>query len=117
MSNPLGIGLLIYLCVIITIFIISRWKFRTNAWSSLAVSLVIGLVVLSIIFPMSSLYHVRKQKALVFIYILIVAITIIVVIVYIIDKASKDRDFSNYSLIEKDLGPMSQAPELRYMLA
>ena len=106
----LEIALVAYAAVVISIFAVARWRYQITTWSSAALSLVLGLIILSVVFPVSSLGQMRKKRGLVFLYLIIVAITIIVVLIYIADKASNDRVCKNKkSTAVLDFAPVSNS--------
>ncbi len=87
----LEFALLITAIIFLFIFALSRWYFGITNWSSLAVALAVAIVLLAVIFPMSSVYQVRRKKLLLGIYLIFYLFAFIVLITYIIDKASHDR--------------------------
>lgn len=114
----LEIALVAYAAVVVSIFSIARWKYQITTWSSAALAAVFGLIILSAIFPISSLYQMRKKHGLVGLYLIIIAITIIIVLVYIADKASHDRvrDCGKKSTAYYDFAPVSNSDFAKYYL-
>jgi amino acid permease len=91
LSVAIEIALATYGFIFITVFSLSRWKYNTTFWSSLAISILFSTIVLLIIYPISRIYDVRKKKAFVGLYLLILAVGIIILVAYIFDKATKDQ--------------------------
>jgi hypothetical protein len=87
----LEFSLLVAATIFIFIFAISRWYFGITSWSSLALAFTIGAVVLSAVFPMSSVYQVRRKQLLVGLYLLFYFFAFVVILTYVIERASHDQ--------------------------
>ena len=111
--------LLVYSVLVLAMFSISRWKFQISFWSSLAISVLFGFIILSILYPMSSLYQVRKKKGLVGLYLFIIIITFIIIVAYVIDKASWDRICctNGKSTAQNDFYPASEYKPLKTLVS
>lgn len=84
-------SLLIWLGAVVTVFILAL-KYRISKWSALALSLLVGIIVLSLIFPISSVERVAVQGPYIYIYTIIQIVTVFVLLWYLIYSIFHDRD-------------------------
>ncbi len=85
-------ALIVYLIIIVLIYYLARAFLHITIWSSLVLSLVIGLIFLSAICPISSVERVMDKSTLVTIYTFIYVITSLLALFYIIERALRDLD-------------------------
>ena len=83
-------ALIIYFIFVILTFIILRHRLLIRVFSSLVLSLVLGMILLFIICPISSIETVMSNTPYPYIYGLIILVTTLVILFYIIEKALAD---------------------------
>ena len=91
----LELALLVYLILVIIVYFLSRNFLRITIWSSIVLSLVIGVIFLSALCPISSVEKVMEQSVALSLYIVIVVFTILLAIFYILERALRDIDRSS----------------------
>ena len=91
----LELALLVYLILVIVVYFLSRSFLRITIWSSIVLSLLIGVIFLSALCPTSSFDKVMDQSVAMSIYMVIVTFTILLSIFYILERALRDIDRSS----------------------
>ena len=85
-------ALIVYLIIVILIYYLARTFLLITIWSSLVLSLVIGLIFISALCPISSVERVMHRSWLVTIYTFIYVVTSLLALFYIIERSLKDVD-------------------------
>ena len=84
-------SLLIYFVVVVLVFFLAT-KYKISKWSSLALSLLIGIIVLSLVFPISSIERVQVTGPYIYIYTIIQIFTVFILLWYILYSIFHDRN-------------------------
>lgn len=94
-------ALAIYVIVVILIFILAYlWGIRI--WSSLALALLVGIIVLFILTPQNSFDNFKDNDNLVgWIYLAIWVITFLILLFYLLDRIFRDR-VANQGCVSKN---------------
>lgn len=90
--------LITYIFLLIIIFFIFKIYGNITIWSSFILSILISLVLISIIFPVSSFEKILSGEPVVNVYLAIFVITILILIFYIVERALKDKNRTNCSI-------------------
>ena len=93
----LGIGLGLYFFIIIIIFLILFYLIGLNILPSIVLSLLIGIIFLSIMFPISQIQMLNSSDIMVSVYSIIYVITILIILYYILYAAMRDFKHNNVS--------------------
>lgn len=88
----LSTALILYVVIVAAIYFLLRTFLRVTIWSSLVLSLVIGLIFLSALCPISSVDRVMEKSTLLTVYTIIYIVTTLLALFYIIERAFRDID-------------------------
>ena len=84
-------ALALYLVVVIIVIIVAR-IYQINLWSAIVLGLLIGLIILFVSTPHTSIENLKKSTCWVdWLYLAIWGITILILLFYILDRALRDR--------------------------
>lgn len=84
-------ALLVYLVIVVLTFVLGV-RFRISKWSSLVLSLLVGMIILSLIFPISSVERVAVNGPYLYIYTVLQILTVFILLWYILYSIFHDRD-------------------------
>ena len=93
----LGAGLVIYLIIIVVAFILFYFLIGLNLLPSVVLSLLIGIVILSIIFPVSQLTMMNSSDTTASIYSIIYILTALIILFYLLYTSLRDYKHKNVS--------------------
>lgn len=93
----LGAGLAVYVVIIIFAFIVFYILIGLNILPSIVLSLLIGIIVLSIMFPISQITMMNSSDTTANIYSVIYILTTILILFYILYTSLRDFKHKNVS--------------------
>jgi len=104
----LSVSLIAYVIVVILIFSILKFYMNITIWSSFVFAILVGLILLSVLCPISSVDRVIEKSTLLTAYMFIYFVTVLVIIFYVVDKALRDvsdtkttRESVRYKVIDR----------------
>lgn len=83
-------SIILYFIIVLITYLIAQ-KYQITKWSSLVLALLVGIISLSLVFPISSIENVSISDPFVYIYTIIQLTTVFVILWYIIYSALTDR--------------------------
>lgn len=87
-------ALLVYIILVVIVYFLARSFLRITIWSSIVLSLVIGVIFLSALCPISSVEKVMEHTTSLTFYMIIYVFTILLALFYILERAIGDVDTS-----------------------
>jgi len=91
----MGAGLAIYLVVIIIIFVVFYLLIGLNIFPSLVLSLLIGILVLTMLFPATQLSMMNSESTAATLISIIYILTVLIILFYILYTALRDFRHGN----------------------
>ena len=88
----LSTALIVYVIIVAVVYFLLRTFLRVTVWSSLVLSLVVGLIFLSALCPISAVDKVMEKSTLLTVYTIIYIATTLLALFYIIERAFRDID-------------------------
>lgn len=108
MKLDLTFALIIALVIFILIFILCRYV-HIRTWSALALSLLISIIILFILYPLTNIDLIMNSTLPNFLYLMFVLLTGTVIVLYILDKAIHDRDSTGTNNIAAEIIHQAEA--------
>lgn len=102
MGLSLASAIIIFIIVVIILFIIFRLWLRIRPFSSLALSIIVGIVVLNIIYPISQIINTTSDWVTAS-YIIIQVLALIFIFIYVIMKSLCDREYGAFSCTQNKM--------------
>lgn len=84
-------ALIFYLLFVIVVFL-SSVKFGITKWSSLVLALLLGMLILSLLFPISSVERIMTNNPYLYVYSVLQIITIFIILWYVFYSIYNDRN-------------------------
>lgn len=83
-------ALLIYFFTVTIIFLLAKHNHIT-VWSSFILAILVGIIILSVIYPISTLDRLLSNNPLIHLYTIIQLLTFLILLFYILDCALSDH--------------------------